>query len=343
MTPGRHTGAPQPAAAGLRGSPVRLVEVYDVALLDLDGVVYVGEQAVPHAAQALGQARGAGQRLAFVTNNALRPPSAVAEQLRRLGVSATAEDVVTSAQAAARVLRERLPAEGRVLVAGGEGLRLALAEVGLRPVADADEAPRAVVTGHDPEQTWRRLAEAALALAAGLPWVASNTDSSIPSARGALPGAGAVVALLATATGRQPDAVAGKPHPALHQESVERTQARHPLVVGDRLDTDIEGATTAGVDSLLVLTGVTGPGELLAAPPGRRPSYLAEDLRGLLVPHPSPRRTAERVQAGEAVARVRSGVVSVAGPDRLDRLRAACVCAWQASDMGQAARDVEGL
>ena len=330
-------------APRLVGCDEPLATAHDVALLDLDGVVYVGDAAVPHAVEALAAATRAGMRSAYVTNNALRTPVEVAAHLVRLRLPAAPQDVVTSAQAAARLLAERLPRGARVLVAGGEGLRAALRDRGLEPVASSGEDPAAVVTGHDPEQTWARLAEAALALGAGLPWVASNTDASIPSPRGRLPGAGAVVALLATATGREPDAVAGKPHPALHRESVERTGARRPLVVGDRLDTDIEGALAAGAASLLVLTGVTGAAELLAAPAGRRPTHVAADLRGLLEAQPPSRDDGADVLVGEARATAGDDLLTVAGGTAPDRLRAACVVAWRRADDGRPALPVEGL
>jgi len=333
---------------GLRGTAEPLATAYDVALLDLDGVIYVGAEAVPHAAQSLATARELGQRSAFVTNNALRTPDVVAGQLRDLGVPAEAVDVVTSAQAAASVLSARLPVGSRVLLVGGEGLRVALHDRGLVPVSSADDDPVAVVTGHDPQMTWARLAEAALALGRGATWIASNTDANIPSRRGRLPGAGSVVALLSTATGRCPDEVAGKPHPALHRESVERTGARRPLVVGDRLDTDIEGAHAGGAASLLVLTGVTDPGDLLAAPPRQRPTHVAADLRGLLVRHPWPDISAAAsdgaaASVGTAHASRDGQRLLVAGEDPVDRLRAACVLAWGAADAGRPSTDVSGL
>ena len=115
--------------------------------------------------------------------------------------------------------------------------------------------------------------------------MASNADLTLPSSRGNQPGNGSFMQVIATATGVKP-LVAGKPEPPLHHESVLRTGAKHPLVVGDRLDTDIESAVRVDADSLLVLTGVTSPAEAILAPPAQRPTYLAEDLSGLLEPHP---------------------------------------------------------
>jgi hypothetical protein len=111
--------------------------------------------------------------------------------------------------------------------------------------------------------------------------VATNTDRTLPSPRGNLPGNGSLVAALAHALERQPDVVVGKPAPALFRQAAAKVSARRPLVVGDRLDTDIEGAVNAGMESLLVLTGVSRPEDVLTAPPGMRPTWLADDLRAL--------------------------------------------------------------
>ncbi|MBB5791414.1 HAD superfamily hydrolase (TIGR01450 family) [Jiangella mangrovi] len=271
-----------------------LTELYDVALLDLDGVVYIGPRPVPHAPEALRQAREAGMRLAFVTNNASRPPDRVAAHLTEIGVEARPEEVVTSAQAAARLLAEQLPAGSKVLVVGGEGLEVALREQDLVPVSGADDGPVAVVQGFSPKVGWPLLAEGTYAVASGLPWVASNTDPIVPTDRGRAPGNGTLVDAIRTATGRDP-VVAGKPEPPMHREAILRSGATRPLVVGDRLDTDIEGANAAEVDSLLVLTGVTDPIDVVLAPARLRPTYVGHDLRSL---HASPGGL--RVGAGDA-------------------------------------------
>ena len=270
---------------GPRGSDRPLSEVYDTALLDLDGVVYLGGTGIPGAAEALQKAAAAGMALAYVTNNASRTPRAICEQLTGLGVPVRPESVITSAQAAARLLSKRLPRGAPVLVIGGTGLRMAVRERGLRPVTTAADNPAAVVQGYQPGVGYPLLAEGALAVAAGALFVASNADATMPSTRGRQPGNGALVQVIRTATGRDP-IVAGKPEPSMHSEALIRTGARRPLVVGDRLDTDIEGANTVGADSLLVLTGVSGAADVVLAPPRRRPSYVAADLTGLLEAHP---------------------------------------------------------
>lgn len=271
-----------------------LASQHDVLLLDLDGVVYTGPRAVPHAVESLAAAHAAGTRLAFVTNNASRPPSSVADQLRGFGLSVVPADVVTSAQAGARVLAGLVPAGAKVLVVGGQGLYEAVSERGFVAVEDASELPAAVIQGFSPQVGWQRLAQATYALRSGAAYVATNTDLTIPTAEGTAPGNGLLVSVVARASGVEP-VVAGKPEPPLMMESVERTGAVAPLVVGDRLDTDIAGAVRSGLPSLLVLTGVCGPAELLAAGPGERPTYLAADLRGLLEPPRAPGEGADWV------------------------------------------------
>ncbi|MEU6702588.1 HAD-IIA family hydrolase [Streptomyces wuyuanensis] len=313
------------------GSPRALSEVYDTALLDLDGVVYAGGEAIPHAVESLEKARDGGMHLAYVTNNALRTPDSVAEHLTELGVPAEAGDVITSAQAVARLIAEQVPGGSRVLVIGGEGLRVALRERGLEPVDSAEDDPAAVVQGYGgPELPWGRLAEASYAVARGVPWFASNTDLTIPSARGIAPGNGAAVEVVRIATGGEPQ-IAGKPLPPMHRETILRTGAERPLVVGDRLDTDIEGAFNGGVDSLLVLTGVTDPAQLLRAEPKHRPTYVDRDLRGLLTGQPE----AESAGSGDGfacggwTASVRGDALVLEGDGQpLDGLRALCAAAW---------------
>lgn len=340
------TADPAPAP---RASARPLCQAYDTALLDLDGVVYVGAAAVPHAVAALRTAGEGGMRLAYVTNNAFRTPATVAGHLSRLGLPALPGEVVTSAQAVARLIAERVPAGARVLCAGGEGLRAALRERGLRPVDSADDDPAAVVQGYGgPALTWGTLAEAAIAVGRGVPWFASNTDTTMPGARGLTPGNGTAVEAVRIATGHPGPEVAGKPRPPMHREALLRTGARRPLVVGDRLDTDIEGAHNGGVDSLLVLTGVTDAALLLSAPPAHRPSYVAADLRGLLAPHPPVTREPDGrgQRCGDWRAAVRGGRLVVAraagappaGPEegeRTDGLRALCAAAWTHAGPGR--------
>ncbi|MFB6960760.1 HAD-IIA family hydrolase [Streptomyces sp. NPDC056309] len=322
------------------GSAQALSEAYDTALLDLDGVVYAGGHAIAHAVDSLGTARAGGMHLAYVTNNALRTPAAVAAHLTDLGIRAEAADVVTSAQAVARLIADQVSQGARVLVIGGEGLRTALRERGLEPVESADDDPAAVVQGYGgPELAWGRFAEACYAIARGVPWFASNTDLTIPGARGIAPGNGAAVEVVRIATGAEPQ-VAGKPLPPMHRETILRTGAERPLVVGDRLDTDIEGAFNGGVDSLLVLTGVTDGAKLLAAPPRHRPTYVDADLRGLLTGQPEITREGDGFRCGGWTATADTGLELNGEGEALDGLRALCAAAWTAG--GEDACELDG-
>jgi glycerol-1-phosphatase len=322
---------------------------YDVAMLDLDGVVYVGPDAVPGAADHLGAARDAGLHLAFVTNNASRTPDTVADHLRELGVDAADGDVVTSAQAAARMLSEKLPPDSAVFVIGGRGLEVALTEEGLRPVQSRDDEPAAVVSGFAAELRWATVIAGAILVREGLPWVASNTDLTVPTPDGPGPGNGALVGVVARFAERDPE-VAGKPEPPLFQETLRRVGGDRPLVVGDRLDTDIEGANRVGYDSMLVMTGVTDLATLAAAPSGLRPTYVATDLGGLGRAHPAPKREGDAFEAGGWRASVRDGELKVeSDPDASEDpspdawWRVAAAAAWSHLDEHGSAADVSGV
>ena len=319
-----------------------LVTRYDVAMLDLDGVVYVGADAVPGAAGHLERFEAGGARVAFVTNNASRPPREVAAHLNALGVRAEVGDVVTSAQAAAALLADRSADGTRVALLGGPGLGEALREVGLEPVG-VDEDAAAVVTGYGPDLRWRDITRVAARIRSGLPWVACNTDGSFPTSFGLAPGHGVLVDMLQRFTGATP-VVAGKPQRALLDETVRRLAATRPLMVGDRLDTDIEGAVNAQIDSLLVLTGVTGLTELVAAPPGARPSYLSVDLGGLLTAHPAPSIDGDRCLLGGWSSEVVDGRLHIAGiGEPEDWWRVAATSAWRHLDAHATPVDVTGL
>lgn len=312
----------------LGSSDEALCEGYDLVMLDLDGVVYIGGAAVPGVAAHLSAVRATGARVAFVTNNAARPPEAVAAHLEDLGVEASPQDVVTSAQAAARVLLDRFGSGARVVFLGAAGLEEALLAEGLVPVpVEADDAV-AIVTGYGPDVLWRDIMRAAVLVRDGLPWVASNTDYTIPTAYGVAPGHGVLVETLRTFSGVDP-VVAGKPQRPLLDETVRRVGGRRPLMVGDRLDTDIEGARTAGLDSLLVLTGVTGLAELVAATPGERPTYVAPDLAGLLEPHRAPSGADGERRLGGWSAEARDGSLVVSGTGNVgDWWRVVAEAAW---------------
>lgn len=318
----------------LETSTTPLCEAFDLALVDLDGVAYRGPFPIDHAAASLGAARSAGMRLAFVTNNASREPETVAEHLSSLDIPAEGKDVMTAAQAAAEVLATRLAPGDAVLVVGGAGLVTAVRAKGFRVVTSAADEPVAVVQGFAPEVGWRELAEAAYAIQGGAWHVASNRDMTLPNEHGLAPGNGALVEVVRAATGVDPVS-AGKPAPTLFELAVERYDGRRPLVVGDRLDTDLAGARAAGYPGLHVLTGVSTARDAVLATPNERPSFVGEDLRSLLVPHAAPEPRAGWWVCGDAAARVVDGRLELsASGTTVDRVRAACGAAWAAADDG---------
>jgi HAD superfamily hydrolase (TIGR01450 family) len=254
-----------------------LVDAHDCLLLDLDGTVFRGSCPVPGALETLD---AIGARTLFLTNNASRSAAQVADHLRDLGFSVSADDVVTSAQTAAGCLASNLTPGSAVLVVGTNSLAAEIEAIGLQAVRSHADAPVAVIQGHSPHTTWVELAEAALAIRGGALWIATNADMTLPSERGLLPGNGAMIAALRAATDAEPHVV-GKPGAAMFHAAMARGTFRAPLVVGDRLDTDIAGANAAGMPSLLVLTGVSTPRALLSATHGQRPTYLGQDLRSL--------------------------------------------------------------
>jgi glycerol 3-phosphatase-2 len=311
----------------------------DLVLADLDGVVYRGPDAVPHAIEAL-NAAALDHRVGYLTNNASRTAASVAEHLSSLGLTVSPEEVVTSPQAAMRVLVTLVPAGSTILVIGGDGLVDEVQKAGFTVTRSALDAPAAVVQGFAPDVGWTQLAEAAYALHApkgpdageGIPWVATNTDWTIPQARGTAPGNGTLVSAVHTAVGRFP-VVAGKPEVPMFQEATHRFSASTTLVIGDRLDTDILGANRAGLSSVLVLTGIDQAKQVLAAEKAQRPTFILDDLRGLSQPYPETVETVDGdatvITVGDAVVR-REGenITVVASGEKIDLLRAGTAAIW---------------
>ncbi|MGC4173812.1 HAD-IIA family hydrolase [Demequina sp.] len=318
----------------LIGSAGPLATAYDVALVDLDGVAYKGPHAIPTAPPALQAARDHGLRLVFVTNNASREPGEVAAHLTELGIPADADEVLTAAQAGAAMLADALPQGAKVLVIGGKGLRTAVGALGFELVDDAAAHPAAVIQGYHPDLGWRQLAEAAYAINAGARYFATNLDLTLPTERGMAPGNGSLVAAVVTATGVTPPA-AGKPEPGMFLLAAKRAGAERPLVIGDRLDTDLKGARAANIPGLLVLTGVSDVRETLTAPKEHRPSFIGSTLRTLEETHPEPRQDGSWWHVGDARAHVVEGRLLVDGGSDIDRVRAACCAAWAAADAGE--------
>ncbi|OZD10425.1 HAD family hydrolase [Rhodococcus sp. 06-235-1A] len=308
-----------------------LRDAHDVLLLDLDGTVYAGKDPIPGAVEALS---GGSEKQYFVTNNASRAPEDVAEHLRSLGFATSAEFVVTSSEAAARVLAGKLGPGSRVLVVGTDALADEIAKVGLEPVRSADDDPVAVVQGHSVDTGWKMLAEAVLAIRAGALWVATNIDATLPTERGLVLGNGSMVAAVGNATEVEP-IVAGKPAAPIMRDAIERSGARSALVVGDRLDTDIAGANETDLPSLLVLTGVSTAAELLRAPRHLRPTHIGPDL-GVL----NEDEIASRVDRKDGWAvRIEDDVLSVrfegeGAPDAFEGALATLHVAWSGSAFG---------
>ena len=301
---------------------------HDCLLLDLDGTLFRGHAPTIGAVQTL---EALDSRALFVTNNATRSAAEVAAHLVELGFNATTQDVVTSAQSAARLLSQRIPAGSKVLVVGTAALAGEVAEVGLQPVRLFADDPVAVVQGLSMTIGWPDLAEAALAIRAGALWVTSNLDPTLPTERGLVPGNGSLVAVLRTATGQEP-LVAGKPAPGLMHDALARGDFRTPLVVGDRLDTDIAGAGAADLPSLMVLTGVNNARDAVHAPAGQRPTYIGEDLRCLLADADTLAVTAHPAWKAEigADAVIVTATGQDPGDDGLSIVRSSARAVWDA-------------
>jgi glycerol-1-phosphatase len=311
----------------------------DLLLADLDGVVYTGPTALPYAVESINRAQET-IRVGYLTNNASRTDAAVASHLTELGLTVLPEDVVTSPQAAMVLLAGLVPAGSTILVVGGDGLVDELGKAGFKVTRSADDDPAAVVQGFAPEVGWTQLAEASFALQARpgldeLPWVATNTDWTIPQERGIAPGNGTLVSAVHTAIGRLP-IVAGKPERGIFDAAVARFGGTNPLFIGDRLDTDILGANRAGMPSALVMTGIDRAKQVLAVAEESRPKYLLGDLRELFEPYPEAETRTERrsgdslVTVGDAVVRIHENKVGIdrAGGRSIDLLRAGAAAIW---------------
>ena len=310
------------------------IDGVDCLYFDLDGVVYKGPHAIPHAVDSI---RSTDVRAVYLTNNASRTDAEVAEHLSSFGLDVRADDVVTSPQAAMRLLAQHLEPGDRVLVVGGAGIVVEVEARGWQVVRTAAEQPKAVVQGFHPSVGWQDLAEAAFALHTGIPWVATNGDWTIPVAGGIAPGNGTLVSAVHTAVGRLAD-FAGKPERHMYDVATERFAAAEPAMVGDRLDTDILGARRAGIRSIMVLTGIDRGASLIGADESMRPDHIITDLRGLTEPILPLRETLETstgdtyFEVGKAAVR-RSGIditLVRAGEQDVDTIRAACAAVWSA-------------
>ena len=327
--------------SALRGSGSALAEEFDCALLDLDGTAWSGDERIEHAAASVIEARQAGMSSAFVTNNAMRTPAQVAEKLNGMDFDANADMVMTSAMDIAAIMAEELDEGSKVFVLGGPGLRLAVEEQGFTLVGSADESPAAVVQGLDKEVDWAALSEGAFAIERGAAFYASNLDATLPVERGQALGNGSLVRAITHATRKRPTA-GGKPEPGIYRRASALVGATNPLAVGDRLETDIMGAVAAGIPAMHVLTGVHQARDVIRAPRGQRPSYLAIDMRGLLESHPAPKhhRDGTWTCGVSQVAKVtRSGSLMLDDVEltvpvtvSIDSYRALAAAAWEYAD-----------
>ncbi|MGE9807775.1 HAD-IIA family hydrolase [Janibacter sp. G1551] len=321
-----------------------LISRYRGIVCDLDGVVYAGPVGIDGAVEALS---AAGVPVVYATNNASRPPSVVADHLRSLGLTLEESDVVTSSTAGAGELARDLTPGDAVLAIGGIGVPTALIAAGLTPVSPeehrAGRAVVAVLQGYGPQVSAGDLAEAALAVQSGARWVVTNEDLTLPTDRGLAPGNGSLVAAVRVAVDRDP-VVMGKPHPPIYLRAAEvlGCSPAEAVAIGDRLETDIEGAVNTGMDGILVLTGVHGWADAAAAPPARRPKAVIADLRALQLPYAEPQRADEAWRCGESLATLTADGLQVVGGDEVQRGRAALAAVWEAVDDGRLTRDEAG-
>lgn len=252
-----------------------LAQRYVGLVLDLDGVCYRGGAEIPGVRAGIELLRDAQLPIRFVTNNSTRTPQSVADELGTVGIVAHAGDVITSSMAAVALLEPGT----LCFVVGMEGLRSALAGRGCQ-VTEDPSAAEAVVVGMDTDLTWDKLCRATLALRRGARFVGTNGDVSFPAADGVLPGNGAILAALTAATGLDPE-VAGKPHAPLFERAADSLPGGRLLMVGDRIDTDIEGAQKLGWDTLLVLSGIADAHAAALVEPS--PTFVADSLAAIRV------------------------------------------------------------
>jgi HAD superfamily hydrolase (TIGR01450 family) len=305
----------------------KLCEKFDAIYFDLDGVLYRGVNAVDGAAEAVNEVILGGCGVAYVTNNASRTPDEVAFHLVELGIPANASEVVTSSQVAVEILQSHVSLGERVFVVGGVGVEQALSAAGYAPSRDAKNCV-AVVQGFGPEVSWRDLAQACYLIQGGAIWIATNLDSTFPTASGIAPGNGSFVDAVRNAVGRDPDGVGGKPDRAMLRRTFEVTPGDRPLLVGDRYDTDIAAGIAAEIPTMLVLSGVSDIADVWRS--SLRADYLCESVQGLVLDYPEIDTSGATHQCGQAIATYDALKLRIlaSGGTRIDRLRAADSLKW---------------
>lgn len=302
---------------------------YQTVLLDLDGVVYEGANAIDDSVESISKLKELGIPVGYVTNNSSRTLEAIANQLKGIGISVLESEIISSAKSGAELLGSLIPSGSRVLVVGGEGLRLATHEAGYEVVSSSDANPAAVIQGFSPEVGWNDLAEASFAIQRGAKWVATNQDWTIPREKGLAPGNGTLVSAVHTAVGQLP-LVAGKPEPAIFETALRAFHSESAIYVGDRLDTDVLGANAAGIGSALVMTGVTTRKELLAAKPDSRPKYILQTLKDLLQDYQAPVKTKRGFALDDVETELlgQKVLVTQGEASSLAALKCACMLIW---------------
>lgn len=304
---------------------------FDLLLADLDGVIYEGTKAIENAVDSVNSLAARGVQVGYVTNNSSRKSQTIVDQLNGFGLNSTADDIISSGQTAVELLQTKVASGSKIYVVGGEGLRSRVEAAGFEIVSSSQDNPAAVVQGFAPEVSWRELAEASYCIQNGAIWIATNNDWTLPQERGIAPGNGTLVSAVHTAVGQFP-VVAGKPDPAIFRTALKVFNDRTALFVGDRLETDILGASNAGVTSALVLTGISNKKDVLSAKVGERPDFILESLADLLVDYPELKETKRGWKCAEAeVELLGERVLVVAGePRSINALRAACKVIWNA-------------
>jgi HAD superfamily hydrolase (TIGR01450 family) len=307
----------------------KLWGVYDTLLADLDGVVYEGANSIEGAVASINHLQKQGVAVGYVTNNSSRKPETIAQQLNEFGLTVQADEIIGSAQTGTELLATLIEHGSKVLVVGGDGLRSKVAEGGFVVVGSADDEPSGVIQGFAPDVSWRDLAEASFAIQRGAKWVATNSDWTLPQERGLAPGNGTLVSAVHTAVGQLP-IVAGKPEPAIFLTALRQFETNSAIFVGDRIDTDITGANRAGIDSALVMTGVSTRKELLGVKPEGRPKFILGNLTELTKAYQQPKKTKRGFSCGSAEVELLGNkvVVSHGEPRTLDALKAACSVIW---------------
>lgn len=313
----------------------------DAVLFDLDGVVYHGPEPIPGAVEGINALHEKSIPVNYVTNNATRTAEVVAEHISTLGISTSPAEVTTSAVVLAQRLAKKFGSGAPIYLVGATGLALALESEGLRVTDTLDDGPVAIAQGLDPEITYQRIVRACEAIESGLEWWATNPDFSMVGPRSRVPGNGAFIAMLSGLTGAQPTIV-GKPSPHMMEYAATRLGAHRPLMVGDRLDTDIEGGNAAGFDTALVLTGVHDIHDALRAHPALRPTYILPSLRSLgrlladSAHEASQPTAAESTSAESADCRIIDGALQLGDATRAEAsdVQLALRLAWEATDRG---------